>query len=94
MLLPQGRKGWKIKKGKEILYAYTDEEKIKIIGKSADVSEIEEVDETLKQTIIIAPENLGNPHGCPFNGLPYEVQFKMSNASDCIELMKNLGKQF
>ena len=36
---------YKIKKGKEILYAYTDDEKIKIIGKSADVSEIEPVDD-------------------------------------------------
>ena len=35
---------YKIKRGKEVLYAYTDEEKIKIIGKSADVSEIEEVE--------------------------------------------------
>ncbi len=37
---------YKIKKGKEISYAYTDEEKIKIVGKSADVSEIQEVEET------------------------------------------------
>jgi len=37
---------YKIKKGKEISYAYTDEEKIKIIGgKSGDVSEIQEVEE-------------------------------------------------
>lgn len=35
---------YKIKKGKEISYAYTDDEKVKIIGKSADVSEIQEVD--------------------------------------------------
>jgi DNA gyrase subunit B len=34
---------YKIKKGKELFYAYTDEEKIKIIGKSGDVSEIQEV---------------------------------------------------
>jgi DNA gyrase subunit B len=37
---------YKIKKGKEISYAYTDEEKIKIVGKGADVSEIQEVEET------------------------------------------------
>jgi DNA gyrase subunit B len=37
---------YKIKKGKEISYAYTDEEKIKIVGKSGDVSEIQEVEET------------------------------------------------
>jgi len=35
---------YKIKKGKEISYAYTDEEKQKIIGKSTDVSDIEEVE--------------------------------------------------
>ena len=35
---------YKIKKGKEIAYAYTDEEKIKIIGKGAEVSEIQEVE--------------------------------------------------
>jgi DNA gyrase subunit B len=35
---------YKIKRGKEILYAYTDDEKAKIIGKSADVSEIQEVE--------------------------------------------------
>lgn len=36
---------YKIKKGKEISYAYTDDEKIKIVGKGAEVSEIQEVDE-------------------------------------------------
>ncbi|MBP6060502.1 MAG: DNA topoisomerase IV subunit B, partial [Candidatus Pacebacteria bacterium] len=35
---------YKIKKGKEISYAYTDEDKLKIVGKSADVSEIQEVE--------------------------------------------------
>ncbi|MES3031874.1 MAG: DNA topoisomerase (ATP-hydrolyzing) subunit B [Patescibacteria group bacterium] len=35
---------YKIKKGKEISYAYTDEERIKIVGKGADVSEIQEVE--------------------------------------------------
>jgi DNA gyrase subunit B len=35
---------YKIKKGKEISYAYTDEEKIKIVGKNAEVSEIQEVE--------------------------------------------------
>ncbi len=38
---------YKIKKGKEISYAYTDEEKLKIVGKGADVSEIQEVEEAL-----------------------------------------------
>ena len=35
---------YKIKKGKEISYAYTDDEKMKIIGKGADVGEIEEIE--------------------------------------------------
>jgi DNA gyrase subunit B len=35
---------YKIKRGKEINYAYSDEEKIKIIGKGVDVSEIEAVE--------------------------------------------------
>ncbi len=35
---------YKIKKGKEISYAYTDEERIKLVGKGADVSDIEEVE--------------------------------------------------
>jgi DNA gyrase subunit B len=35
---------YKIKKGKEILYAYTDDEKLKIVGKGADISEIQEVE--------------------------------------------------
>lgn len=35
---------YKIKKGKEVSYAYTDEEKLKIVGKSADVSDIQEVE--------------------------------------------------
>ncbi|MSU44686.1 DNA topoisomerase (ATP-hydrolyzing) subunit B [Candidatus Nomurabacteria bacterium] len=35
---------YKIKKGKEIFYAYTDEERIKIVGKGSDVSEIEPAD--------------------------------------------------
>jgi DNA gyrase subunit B len=34
---------YKIKKGKEISYAYTDDEKIKIVGKNSDASDIEEV---------------------------------------------------
>lgn len=35
---------YKIKKGKEISYAYTDDEKLKIVGKEGDVSEIQEID--------------------------------------------------
>jgi len=35
---------YKIKKGKEISYAYNDDEKLKIVGKGADVSEIQEVE--------------------------------------------------
>ena len=36
---------YKIKKGKEINYAYSDEEKMKIVGKNTDVTEIQEVGE-------------------------------------------------
>ena len=35
---------YKIKRGKEVNYAYSDEEKIKIIGKGADVTEIQEAE--------------------------------------------------
>ena len=37
---------YKIKRGKEISYAYTDDEKIKIIGKGVDVSDIQEIETT------------------------------------------------
>jgi DNA gyrase subunit B len=40
---------YKIKKGKEIFYAYTDEERSKIVGKGADVSEIQEVETDVPQ---------------------------------------------
>ena len=36
---------YKVKKGKEINYVYSDEEKIKIIGKGVDVSEIENLED-------------------------------------------------
>jgi len=36
---------YKIKKSKEVSYAYTDDEKLKIVGKGADVSEIQAVDD-------------------------------------------------
>ncbi len=42
---------YKIKKGKEVSYAYTDDEKIKIIGKGVDVSDIQEA-ETGEETEI------------------------------------------
>ena len=35
---------YKIKKGKEISYAYTDEEKLKIIGKNNDANKIQELE--------------------------------------------------
>ena len=35
---------YKIKKGKEISYAYTDDEKLKIVDKGAEISEIQEVE--------------------------------------------------
>ena len=35
---------YKIKKGKEISYAYTDDEKLKIVGKNAEVDEIQNIE--------------------------------------------------
>ncbi|MFA6273921.1 MAG: DNA topoisomerase subunit B [Candidatus Paceibacterota bacterium] len=46
---------YKIKKGKEINYAYSDEERNKIVGKNADVSEIENLDDQTA-TIEVAEE--------------------------------------
>jgi DNA gyrase subunit B len=40
---------YKIKKGKDISYAYSDEEKIKIIGKEGDVSEIQVVETDVEE---------------------------------------------
>src|SRR3989344_4076298 len=40
---------YKIKKGKEISYAYTDDEKLKIVGKGAEVSEIQEVEDSVTE---------------------------------------------
>lgn len=41
---------YKIKMGKEVHYAYTDEEKFKLVGKDADVGEVEpEVEETSEE---------------------------------------------
>lgn len=38
---------YKIKKGKEIFYAYSDEEKVKIIGKDVNLEEVEETSESV-----------------------------------------------
>ena len=46
---------YKIKRGKEVSYAYSDEEKIKIIGKETDISEIQAVEEELP-----TPEGVGS----------------------------------
>lgn len=42
---------YKIKKGKEILYAYSDEERNKLVGKGAEVSEIEEIETDVKEEV-------------------------------------------
>ena len=42
---------YKIKKGKVVFYAYTDEDKIKIVGKDGDVSEIQETDEPIDEAV-------------------------------------------
>lgn len=40
---------YKIKKGKEIFYAYTDEEKVKIVGKDVNLEEVEETSESISE---------------------------------------------
>ncbi len=47
---------YKIKKGKEVNYAYSDEEKVKLIGKGADVSDIQETDESEGEEEAEGPE--------------------------------------
>ena len=47
---------YKIKKGKEVSYAYSDEEKIKIIGKGADVSEIQAIETDIETEEAEGPE--------------------------------------
>lgn len=53
---------YKIKKGKEVFYAYTDEEKAKIIGKEV-VEEITEVSETPEETETEEEEETENKKG-------------------------------
>ena len=48
---------YKIKKGKEISYAYNDADKMKIVGKNADVSEIQEVEEAPEEEGEVRPES-------------------------------------
>jgi len=47
---------FKIKKGKEVSYAYSDEERNKIIGKGADVIEIQEEEEEAKSDEVGSPD--------------------------------------
>ncbi len=47
---------YKIKRGKEIFYAYTDEEKFKIVGKEEEVTPIEGEEETLEEEIVETEE--------------------------------------
>ena len=58
---------YKIKKGKEIFYAHTDEEKLKITGKDAEVSEIQEAEEAPTPEGVEVPtsdeENVGKEKG-------------------------------
>jgi len=68
---------YKIKKGKEVSYAYSDEEKIKIIGKEKDVVEIQEV-----ETDAEGPE--------PAEGLEEETKAKSNKIH--IQRYKGLGE--
>ena len=68
---------YKIKRGKEISYAYTDNEKIKIIGKDAEVSEIHEAEE------VEASEEAE---------IPSEVEGKPKSTKIHIQRFKGLGE--
>ena len=72
---------YKIKRGKEILYAYTDDQKIKIIGKGADVSEIEEVE--------AVAEGEGPEQG---EGEETEEEGKKKSAKIHVQRFKGLGE--
>ncbi len=69
---------YKIKKGKEISYAYSDEEKTKLIGKETDVSEIQ----TVEETDVEGPELV--------EGLEEEVKTKSNKIH--IQRYKGLGE--
>jgi len=68
---------YKIKRGKEVSYAYSDAEKMKIIGKETDVSEIQAV-----ETDAEGPE--------PVEGLEEEVKTKSNKIH--IQRYKGLGE--
>jgi len=70
---------YKIKKGKEISYAYTDNEKLKIVGKGAEISEIQAVDE--------APED-----GSEAKEGEEETEIKAKSNKIHIQRFKGLGE--
>jgi len=72
---------YKIKRGKEILYAYTDEEKMKIVGKGADISEIQEVE---------APDGAEIPSES--EGKENEEETKAKSTKVHIQRFKGLGE--
>jgi DNA gyrase subunit B len=69
---------YKIKKGKEISYAYTDEEKVKIIGQSAEVSEIQPADAETETSEEVETEN--------------EAEIKTKSNKIHIQRFKGLGE--
>jgi DNA gyrase subunit B len=69
---------YKIKKGKEIFYAYTDDEKNKIVGKNAEIEETTEV-------VVAEPENEAEAEG------EENVKTKKSNKIS-IQRYKGLGE--
>ena len=71
---------YKIKRGKEILYAYTDDEKLKIVGKNSDVSEIEEVE------VVEGEETVEEAEG------PEPVEGKTKSNKIHIQRFKGLGE--
>jgi DNA gyrase subunit B len=69
---------YKIKKGKEFFYAYTDEEKAKIIGKDKDISEID-------------PAEVGEDSG-EQEGAEGEEEVKTKSTKVHIQRFKGLGE--
>jgi len=74
---------YKIKKGKEIFYAYNDEERLKIVGKDADVIEIQEI-ETGEQAELKAAEETAEG--------PEQSEGKKTSNKFHIQRFKGLGE--
>lgn len=65
---------YKIKKGKEIFYAYSDKERDKVVGKDAEISEIQEVDEPSSENEKIPLEPAASSGKSASNGTRIHIQ--------------------